>query len=113
MKLVIGNKNIEDITKEEMVEVSILEGCCVSLEYWNKPHVVQFDNSLIPNTVYIKTQSTHKNDENRLSNEIDFTLDTKEFHTTYSFRGRNHPCKNLTLESIKFLIKQGYNIPIY
>lgn len=113
MQIKIGNKNIKDITIDELLEIVIIEGCCAALEYWNKPICTEFSRSMFSDTIVITYFSTRQKD-NITSENITFYFNFNDFYYHYNKEDRSINTSNrLKIESIRYLILHGYHIPIY
>jgi hypothetical protein len=113
MQIEIGNKNLKNITIDELLEIIAIEGCCTSLEYWNKPICTEFNSTMFSGTVVIKYFSTRKKD-NTYSNDITFYFNFNNFDYHFHREDRTVNSRNrLKIESIRYLIQRGYHIPLY
>lgn len=117
MNLEIGNKDLKNITKEELLDLIIIEGCTPSLKYFNRPEITDFDNKLFSDTVHLDYVSERKSDGFFSCKYIFFfNFENHSFHYTrdYENNKNNQPrSQRLSTASIKYLIKLGYDIPIY
>lgn len=116
----IGDTPIRDISQADILAIANIEGAHLVKEHngemiWSEPIVLDFTNTMFSDTVVIDYQ------QKRLSDGIEgkvivFFLNHKEFRWHWHFQGDEHKTpngKNLRIESIKYLIKQGYDVPIY
>lgn len=114
MIIEIGNRPLKDITQNDVLELAIIEGCCPSLVYWNRPNILDFDNTMFSETVTIDYESS-KIENGATSDVFCFFFNFIKLSFHYSRNYKNNgiiiPTKNLSLESISYLIKQGYYIP--
>ena len=111
--VVIGDANLMAITEYELLKIIVIEGCCPCLDFW-----VGIDNTMFSDTVTIDYYSLRTTD-NLKSSEFTFFLDTDGFSFHYSRDAtKGYPIQKicarqrLSLPTISFLIKQGYNIPL-
>ena len=113
-QITIGNTPLMKITKEDVLEIIIIEGCCPHMSCWSKPDIVNFDNTMFSRCVVLDHTSTRIND-GLLSDLLVFYLDCQDL--TFHWHKENNTdrfyIKRIGLESIKFLLKKGYDIPIY
>jgi hypothetical protein len=115
MNIKIGDKKLLDLTPINLIDIAIIEGIHLHLEYWNMPNIIEFDNSLFSDTMVISYNQT-KISDNILGDSIImfFNYETFSHHWHFEHKERNTSSqKNICIETIKYLIKQGYNIPIY
>lgn len=117
MNLEIGNKPLKEITPEEVLEIAIIEGVCNFLEYWNVPVITDFDNFLYPDTVVLDYHAYRKKDNLKSADYMLF-FNFKEFGFHYTKDYDINPdqpgnYRNVSIETIKFLIEQGYDVPLY
>jgi len=110
--LKIGTRNLAAITQEEVLQVAIIEGCHPHLEFWGKPIVTDFNNTMFSTTVVIDYHSLRKEDDSK-SPTIMFFFNFEKFdfhyHQTNIARSES---KKFSLETIKYLLKQGFYLPI-
>lgn len=114
IQLTIGDTPLMEITKEDLLEIIILEGCCPHMSCWSKPDILEFDNTMFSTTIILSHQSK-RNFDGLLSDILVFYLDCEDltFHWHKENNTNRFYNKRMKIESIKFLIKKGYNIPIY
>lgn len=118
IKLEIGDKPLKELTQEDLKQIIIIEGCLPSLEYWNEPKITDFNNTMFSDTIVIDYYSLRKKD-NLKSSEYVFFFNFKDFrfHYTKDYNENNQNQqsngKRVKIETIRFLIKNGYNVPIY
>lgn len=114
-QITIGDKGLMSITEEDVLKIIEIEGCCPSLDYWNPPITKDFCNTMFSDTVFLIHYSRRKEDHVK-SRELVFFLNCKEFMFHYHEEGvdsRYHSSRELSMKSIKYLIQQGYDLPIY
>ncbi len=114
----IGDKKLKDISQEDLLEVVIIEGVCAvmnnnGVDIWAKPVVTDFDNSMFYHTVVLCYASYRVSDKMK-SPEMTFYLNHEEM-TFHYVKGNIHHSKSerLKIETVKFLLQQGYDLPIY
>lgn len=115
--LEIGITPLKKMTAEDLKQLVIIEGCCPSLEYWNEPQITDFNNTIFSDTHILDFHSYRKED-NLKSSDYVFFFNFKDFRIHYTVgyeRNKNHQPngKRLGLDALRFLIKCGYDIPIY
>lgn len=116
----IGDIPIRDISEEDIVEIIKIEGVHNVFEYkgekiWGLPTVLDFSNTLFSDTIVIDYQQKRISDgfEGRI---IVFFLNHKDFSFHWHFKDDDNMVSKgarLRIESIKYLISKGYNIPIF
>jgi hypothetical protein len=115
MNIKIGDKKISELTPTNLIDIAIIEGVILNLEYWKIPNIIEFDNSLFSDTIVITYVQSRKRDD-MLGNAIVmfFNWETHSFHWHLENRERDSSIsKNIGIETIKYLIHKGYDIPIY
>lgn len=111
----IGTANLKDLTKEQLIEIILIEGCTLHLDYWNQPVILDFNNKMFSDTLVIDFNQFRKED-NLQGRTIVFFFDFKDFSYHWHFKDdinsarRGHRIK---METIKYLIKKGFDMPLY
>ena len=120
MTIEIGNKPLQEITAEELKQIIIIEGCCPSLQYWDEPQIVEFDNKMFNDCICLEYESHSKETNFKPYKSKDYCFYFKHKDLTFSYTKdygndtrQEINSTRLGLESLKYLIKQGYNISIY
>ena len=108
----IGNRDLATITQEELLQVVMIEGCCADLDYWNIPEIIRFRNKLFSSTVVLEYYSKRKRD-NIKSCVVVFFFDHKNFSFYYRTEAIERRNKRISIDTIKYLLKEGFNLPIY
>lgn len=109
----IGNKSFKELTQDDIVEIAKIEGAHSAFEFWGDIKVIGFNNKMFRDTSFIEYTQTRKTDnEERRPITFYFNYVDLDWHfnvegDTYKRTGR------LRIESIKYLIKQGFDVPIY
>lgn len=70
-QIVIGDKPLMQISKEDILQVAVIQGCCAHPDYWNYPTLTEYDNTMFRDSVWCSYKSTRKED-NRDSSELTF-----------------------------------------
>jgi len=117
IKVEIGSKAMSELTAKNILQIVLIEGCCPSTEYWNQPELLDFDNEMFSDTIVIEFVSYRTNDNMR-SREFIFFFNFKEFrfHYTNDYHRNNKiqpNNKRIQLSTLRYLIEQGFNVPIY
>lgn len=114
MTLEIGNKKLKDISRKELLELIIIEGVTAVIEFWSYPIITEFNNTMFGEVICIDYYSIRLKDELK-SEPIEFYFNHVDltFHYTQNGRNNHGNSHRLKIESIKYLIKQGYDVPIY
>lgn len=112
--ITIGDKPLKLISQEDLLKVVEIEGCLPDFQYWHKPTVTDINNTMFSDTVIISYCSYRKHD-GKLSNEFTFYFDHKRLscHYTRADREWKPNGKRLSIDTIKFLVQNGYDVPIY
>lgn len=114
--ITIGDKPLMSITKEDLLQIAVIEGCTPCLEYWSYPEVTDFDNSMFSTSVIVEYNCKNLESGNESGN-MTFWFDAVDL-TRFYYRDRSSSWVERTSsllkpESLKFLIKQGYDVPLY
>lgn len=122
MIIEIGNKPLKEMIAEDLLQLVIIEGCCPVMKYdgkqiWSEPKITDFDNTMFSDTL-VMDYNSYRIRDNYKSSDFTFFFDYKKFQYHYTVdyeRNKNQDLKRnrLTLESIKFLISKGYDVPLY
>lgn len=116
MNIDIGSKKLSSITQEDVLQIVIIEGCIPCLEYWNKPIILQYDNTMFSDSIVLDYHS-FRIEDNEESSIFVFFFNHKDisfhYHRDRHSIERRVGGNRLKLESIKYLISKGYDIPIY
>lgn len=116
MNIEIGNKKLSSITADDVLAIAIIEGCMPCLDYWDKPIILEYDNTMFSDSVVLDYHSFRTKD-NLHSDVYVFFFNHKDI--SYHYHRDRHSIERrvggnrLKLESIKYLISKGYDIPIY
>lgn len=114
-KIVIGNKNLSDLSAENLIDIAILEGVCSPLQFWNFPSVIEFNNTMFSDTlvVYFNQKKIH---ENRYGKTIVFCFNFVNFYFHWHFEHdhiKTSKCSNVRMSTVKYLIDQQFDLPLY
>lgn len=115
----IGDANLKDLTPEQLIQIILIEGCTLHLDYWKHPVILRFNNKLFSDTLVIDFNQFRKED-NLQGRTITFFFNFKDFHYHWHFKDEdvkgpisNSRSSRIKMETIKYLIKNGFNIPLY
>jgi len=117
MIIEIGNKPLREISADELKQIVIIEGCCPVIEHngekiWNEPVITDFNNTMFSDTLVLDYNSYRKTDNLKSSDYVLF-FNFKDFRCHYTKDHQPGNGKRIGLETIKYLIKNGYDVPIY
>lgn len=114
MNLEIGKRKLIDITQDELIQICIIEKVIGSLEYWRAPIVTDFDNKMFPDTIVIDYHSL-RIDDGLKGDTLVFYFNHQDFRFHYRKEDRNETqgSDRLNIQSIKYLISKGFDVPIY
>lgn len=59
-EITIGDKSLMQISKEDILQLAVMQGCCAHLDFWNYPTLLEYDNTMFSDTVVISYKSTRK-----------------------------------------------------
>ncbi len=114
----IGSKKLSDLTAKNLKEIAIIAGAIPSLEFWNHPVILEFSNTTFSDTITLIYKSYRKSD-GKESMEICFFFNWEKLRWNYTkdyeILGIKAPKHNreANFEIIKYLIAEGYDVPIY
>ena len=113
-QVTIGDKPLMQISKEDILQLAIMQGCCAHLEYWNPPVLLEYNNTMFSDSVWITYQSTRKSDSIK-SDVLVFFFNVRDISYHYHRENMTEQWygRRLNLDVIKFLIEKGYDVPIY
>lgn len=57
-QITIGDKPLMQISPEDLLELAVILGACPCLDYWNRPEIIRFCNTLFSDTIYIIYNAT-------------------------------------------------------
>lgn len=112
MKLEIGKRKLIEITQEELLELCVIEKVHSFFEYWGRPIVTDFDKNMFSDTICIDYHS-FKIEDGFQSKTISFYFNHQELNFHWNMEGRMTQRNRLRLESYKYLISKGFDLPIY
>ena len=122
MIIEIGNKQLKEMSAEDVRQIIIIEGCCPviihnDIKIWSEPIVKDFDNRMFHNT-HVLGYSSFRVSDNVESIYFEFYLNFEDFRYHYTRDYENNKeqrnsGKRLGIESIKYLISKGYDVPLY
>lgn len=116
----IGTANLKDLTKEQLIEIILIEGCTLHLDYWKQPVILDFSNKMFSDTLVIDFNQFRKED-NLEGRTIVFFFNFKDFSYHWHFKGEEDRIytsssirrARVKMETIKYLIKNGFDVPLY
>lgn len=110
--LEIGDRKLSSITADEILDVVMIEGCHAHLDFWNKPIILEYNNSMFSDTIVVDYQSTRIEDGVK-SDVMTFFFELKWFSYNYHSErlDRSHS-KRFSLEAIKYLLSKGFYLPL-
>ena len=119
MLLEIGNKSLTELTGENILDMVMIIKACPSLEFWNEPILLSFNNTHFSDTYVIEYVSYRKSD-NKKSCKYTFFFNFKDFYWHYKKDFEyykedyvEHASRNLSIKEFRYLIQQGFDIPLY
>ncbi len=114
--ITIGDKPLKELSKEDIIELVLIEKCHKVLEFWGQPVPVGIDKKTFPDTIVLDFEQSRIEDGYKGGNVV-FFLDIEKlsFHHYVENSPGEHLRKSslLNIHSLKYLIKNGFDIPIY
>ena len=112
--VIIGDRPTKEITQEDVLELVIMIGCCASLQYFHRPVITDFDNKMFSDTVVLEYHSFRISDNMKGSSiKFFFNFNELSYHYTRDSNFDTDHRGRLRLPEIKYLIDEGYDIPLY
>jgi hypothetical protein len=118
MTIEIGTKPLKELTAENILDIVMMIGAHPSPQFWNKPIIIDFTNTMFSDTIVIHYHAFRTRD-NIKSCEYWFYFDFKRLRWHYSkdfdihHKIQRHHTKNCSLAEIRYLIQQGFDVPLY
>ena len=118
MNLEIGSKKLKDLTEENILDIVKIVGAHSHFDYWHEPIILEFNNTMFKDTVVLDYRSLRKED-NREGMLISFFFNWKELdrHYTKDYdrlgKQQRHHSRDSNYKVIRYLIKEGFDVPIY
>lgn len=53
-EITIGDKSLMQISKEDILQLAVMQGCCAHLDFWNYPTLLEYDNTMFSDTVVLQ-----------------------------------------------------------
>ncbi|MDR1223266.1 MAG: hypothetical protein LBL07_10395 [Tannerella sp.] len=108
----IGSKPIKDIQIDDLIDIALIEGVCCNMDRFGRPVCAGFDCTMFSTAVVLEFYQEKISDGVQSDKiELFFLHEDLSFH--YTYRGRSSGIKRLSIESIKFLLQKGYDLPVY
>lgn len=115
MIIKIGDKDISGLTPDNLIEIAKLEGVHCSFEYFSDLTYENFSNSLFSDTLVIDLKQ-YKISDPDIERVIVFFFNFKEFSFHWYFindiDNMRHG-RQIKMTTIKYLLEEGFNLPIY
>ena len=115
MKIEIGNKNLSELTSENLMEIAEIEGVHLFLEYWDKMEMNDFSNTMFSDVLVVDFNQKRISD-GFIGKTIVFFFHFKDLSFHWHFKNdesNTRQSKRIKLETVKYLIKKGFDLPIY
>lgn len=113
-KIKIGNIPLSQLSDNEVLEIALIENVHFHFEYWGQPQITRGNASLFSDTHVIDFVQ-YRIEDNLESKTVVFFLNFVDFSFHWHYRGKEQKigrCGRLKIESIKYLIEKGYNVPL-
>jgi hypothetical protein len=116
MTIEIGVKDIKELTAENLRQIAMIEGYVPSLEYWEEPDVIEFNNTMFSDCRYIDITSVRKSD-GLVSKLFTFWLtyrdgDLSIHHTVEGNKYSHYSSRRVGFKTLAYLIKEGFHLPL-
>ena len=113
-EITIGDKSLMQISKEDILQLAVMQGCCAHLAFFNYPTLLEYDNTMFSDTVVISYKSTRKEDGiESIPLVFFFCVSDLSYHYHRENVTEKWYGERLKIKAIKFLIEKGYDVPIY
>ena len=112
-KIVIGNKELKNLSSQNLIDIAEIEGVHLFFEYWSDIELVGFDNTFTSNTMVVDFKQS-KLDKPEFDITIVFFFDFENFQFHYHFKDKedNRSPQRISIKTIKYLIDNGFYLPI-
>lgn len=105
-------RNLSELNIDNLIDIVIIEDICLPLYSWEFPHFIYFSNMMFIDSFVLEFHQKKKN-ENYYSEPIVFCYYFKSFYFYWHFK--NTPelkeIKNISMETINYLIGKKYDLP--
>lgn len=115
MNIEIGSKKIKDLTPENLIDIALIEGVHLVTEYWERPKMVDFTNTLFSDTLVIDFNQIRTKD-GVIGKTIVMYFNFIRFSFHWHFEdeeNKGRGTKYIKIQTIKYLIENGYDLPLY
>ena len=112
MNIEIGTKKFKDLTAENIMSIVLILEICPALIFWNKPVLLDFNNTKFDDTVVIEYES-YRISDNKKSCKYTLFFDFKNFRYQYINDAGSKLSSKLGISELKYLIQEGFDIPLY
>lgn len=114
----IGTKPLKELTAENILDIVMIVGAHPCPEFWNKPIITDFDNTTFSDTIVIEYHAFRKEDNRKSKvHSFYFKFNSLWWHYVKDFdihhKIQRHHTKNCSLAEIRYLIQQGFDVPLY
>lgn len=107
-EITIGDKSLMQISKEDILQLAVMQGCCAHLDFWNYPTLLEYDNTMFSDTVVISYKSTRKEDGiESIPLVFFFCVSDLSYHYHRENVTEKWYGERLKIKAIKFLIEKG------
>jgi len=113
-QITIGSKKLSDLSADNLVDIAKIEGVHLYFQSWKEIIVSDFSNTLFSDTLVVD-YAQKKIDNEDFERTIVFFFNFKNFCYHWHFKGENNTreSRRLSIESLKYLIDNGFDLPLY
>lgn len=115
MEIEIGNKPLNKLSAENLLKIAKIEGVHLFFEYWGDFNLLEFDKKSFSDTYVIDFYQKRISD-GLIGKTIVFFFDFGKFSFHWHFENiesQTRTSKRIKIETIKYLIQEGFDIPLY
>lgn len=115
MEIKIGNKPLKELSSKNLADIARIEGVHLALEYWGELKILEYDTTSFSDT-YVLDFYQDRISDGVVGNTIVFFFCFRDmsFHWHYmNEQSAARKSKRIKFETIRYLIKEGFDIPLY
>lgn len=115
MEIKIGNKPLKDLTSKNVLDIAIIEGVNLFFEYWGYPNILEYDTTTFSDT-YVLDFFQERISDGVVGKTIVFFFCFRDMSFHWHFMNEqeaSRKSKRIKFETIRYLIKEGFDIPLY
>jgi hypothetical protein len=115
MKIEIGSKPLTELNAKNLMDIAKIEGVHLFFEHWGEIEFKEFDTYNFSKTYVVEFFQKRIKDD-AFGKTIVFFFDLERFSFHWHFENEEklfRESKRIKFETIKYLIKEGFDLPLY